>query len=157
KGSHKQTAVRGDDGAVEQNRACPLRVNRRAGAGRSGAAAVGGMLSGWPAAGGRGRRCGVVCNGLWAAVLLVIVAVLIARLWRGLTLPRGARREPACGGCGYAVRGLSELRCPECGADLREAGILTPRMLVRWRGSASGLVLAWTLLVVLVGVPAAVF
>lgn len=28
-----------------------------------------------------------------------------------------------CGKCGYAVRGISELVCPECGADLTEVGI----------------------------------
>ncbi|MFN3166253.1 MAG: hypothetical protein ACE37H_04225 [Phycisphaeraceae bacterium] len=31
--------------------------------------------------------------------------------------------EMACGSCGYAVRGLTQWACPECGADLREAGI----------------------------------
>jgi hypothetical protein len=36
----------------------------------------------------------------------------------------------ACGRCGYAVRGLQQLACPECGADLREAGIA--------RGGSSG-------------------
>jgi hypothetical protein len=29
-----------------------------------------------------------------------------------------------CGKCGYPVRGISELKCPECGADLTEAGII---------------------------------
>lgn len=29
-----------------------------------------------------------------------------------------------CGKCGYPVRGLSELTCPECGADLTEVGII---------------------------------
>ena len=28
-----------------------------------------------------------------------------------------------CGNCGYAVRGIAELKCPECGADLTEVGI----------------------------------
>jgi hypothetical protein len=30
---------------------------------------------------------------------------------------------PICGKCGYCVRGISELTCPECGSDLREVGI----------------------------------
>ncbi len=34
---------------------------------------------------------------------------------------------PTCGACGYVVRGVSTLACPECGADLREAGIIGPR------------------------------
>ena len=34
--------------------------------------------------------------------------------------------EPACGACGYSVRGLSTMICPECGSDLREVGIVPP-------------------------------
>ncbi|WP_432799113.1 hypothetical protein [Poriferisphaera sp. WC338] len=29
-----------------------------------------------------------------------------------------------CGGCGYITQGLSRFDCPECGADLREVGIV---------------------------------
>ena len=32
----------------------------------------------------------------------------------------------ACGQCGYAVRGLTTFVCPECGADLRQVGIVRP-------------------------------
>ncbi len=35
-------------------------------------------------------------------------------------------REPVCGRCGYIVRGVAELKCPECGEDLREVGIIAP-------------------------------
>ncbi|HLL89677.1 MAG TPA: zinc ribbon domain-containing protein [Tepidisphaeraceae bacterium] len=38
---------------------------------------------------------------------------------------RGAGPSPTCGRCGYAVRGLPELTCPECGSDLRRVGIRT--------------------------------
>ena len=30
-----------------------------------------------------------------------------------------------CGQCGYGVRGISELKCPECGADLTVVGIVS--------------------------------
>jgi lipid-A-disaccharide synthase-like uncharacterized protein len=33
---------------------------------------------------------------------------------------------PVCGQCGYVVRGISSLTCPECGSDLREVGVLAP-------------------------------
>ena len=33
----------------------------------------------------------------------------------------------SCGACGYAVRGLEALNCPECGADLRTVGINRPK------------------------------
>src|SRR5205823_12220816 len=52
--------------------------------------------------------------------------------------------EPVCGQCGYCVRGLAGMICPECGSDLREVGILTP-------GAARpisklGRVVVWTLI-----------
>jgi hypothetical protein len=34
--------------------------------------------------------------------------------------------DPLCGQCGYCVRGLETMICPECGGDLREVGIITP-------------------------------
>jgi hypothetical protein len=35
--------------------------------------------------------------------------------------------DPACGKCGYCVRGLQASVCPECGSDLRKVGIRTGR------------------------------
>lgn len=57
---------------------------------------------------------GVVILGVILAMILIL---------RG---KRKAVRVPSCGACGYAVAGLDALRCPECGADLREVGIATP-------------------------------
>ena len=37
-----------------------------------------------------------------------------------------AGKNPTCGACGYCVRGIEGLICPECGSDLREVGIVTP-------------------------------
>ena len=34
-------------------------------------------------------------------------------------------RESVCGKCGYIVKGLSTLTCPECGSDLRDVGIVS--------------------------------
>lgn len=47
----------------------------------------------------------------------------------GVRVPRAtvAAADPVCGKCGYCVRGIEGLTCPECGSDLREVGILTPR------------------------------
>ena len=50
----------------------------------------------------------------------VIVGGMIAA---GVFLVLLRRREPACGRCGYLVKGAVSFQCPECGADLREAGI----------------------------------
>lgn len=45
---------------------------------------------------------------------------------RRAAIARGGAGEPACGKCGYPARGISTFECPECGADLREVGIVTP-------------------------------
>lgn len=59
---------------------------------------------------------------------LLILVVLLGGLIFGIVLwitggRSGSGSEMACGGCGYAVRGLEALNCPECGADLRMVGI----------------------------------
>jgi hypothetical protein len=40
---------------------------------------------------------------------------------------QGAVAQPSCGACGYPVQGLPSFTCPECGKDLRQVGIITPR------------------------------
>src|SRR5687768_8193859 len=39
------------------------------------------------------------------------------------TPPADEPADPRCGACGYIVRGIESLRCPECGSDLRAVGI----------------------------------
>jgi class 3 adenylate cyclase len=60
-----------------------------------------------------------------ALLLLLALAAAFASLLRGAR----ANPEPACGKCGYVVRGLPTFHCPECGSDLRAVGIVsaTPR------------------------------
>ena len=53
------------------------------------------------------------------SLLCIASAVLVLRRRR-----RAAEDEAVCGGCGYSVRGLRSLICPECGADLRTVGIV---------------------------------
>ncbi len=60
------------------------------------------------------------------ALVLGFVAAIGLIIW-ALTRSKGSGSEfPTCGQCGYAVRGVGSLNCPECGADLREAGIIKP-------------------------------
>lgn len=66
-----------------------------------------------------------------------------------------ANPDPTCGKCGYCVRGIMTLTCPECGSDLREVGIRPPRKkppLARVRPFTA--ILIWTMLIV---IPAAYF
>lgn len=71
--------------------------------------------------------------------LILIVLIIGITLWITGGRSRGSG-EMACGGCGYAVRGLQALQCPECGADLRMVGINRPKS-----GAARNLGIALTL------------
>ncbi len=77
------------------------------------------------------------------AYLLASVVGLSYLWYRVIKVKRGSDL-PTCATCGYGVRGLAGLECPECGADLREVGITTPKQ----RGVVSPVlfVLMWTLL-----------
>lgn len=64
-------------------------------------------------------------------ILLLFVVLPLIGLITGVVLwIVGARqsangRGMSCGRCGYSVAGLTQLMCPECGADLREVGIVS--------------------------------
>jgi len=87
--------------------------------------------------------------GLLSALIIFFPVVVLAAsvLRRALTLPPHARAGgAACGNCGYAVRGLAETRCPECGSDLLHVGVVTPRLAAKHRGSGPAAALAWLIL-----------
>jgi hypothetical protein len=80
-------------------------------------------------------------------LLLLIAVVIVIRAWT-VTRHRAARSaDPRCGRCGYIVRGISTLRCPECGSDLREVGIVAARGGRPSWGPAIALGLLWSLVV----------
>lgn len=59
------------------------------------------------------------------ALVLIFVALVVVRL--AIRHRSGIQTDmPGCGRCGYPTRGISELKCPECGADLKEVGIVKP-------------------------------
>lgn len=60
--------------------------------------------------------------GVMALGCIVGLAVL---LYRALRMRKAV--GPTCGKCGYAVQGLTQLRCPECGSSFLEAGIDTDK------------------------------
>lgn len=64
---------------------------------------------------------------LCVLVALVVLSVPLILL----LLRRKAPTDPVCGRCGYNVRGLPSMTCPECGSDLREVGIRTARKSAR--------------------------
>ena len=62
----------------------------------------------------------LVCVIIPFAILAVLaVGIVIGYFWRG----RRDSLTMTCGKCGYSVKGLESMTCPECGADLREVGI----------------------------------
>lgn len=66
---------------------------------------------------------------LWLALLATMVGVFLAWIAASARRPLRTKRPalPSCGQCGYIVRGIGSLNCPECGADLREVGIVVER------------------------------
>jgi len=57
----------------------------------------------------------------------VVIVVLFLALVLAKRRSSSAANQPVCGQCQYPVQGLPTFTCPECGADLREVGIITPR------------------------------
>jgi hypothetical protein len=56
--------------------------------------------------------------------LVPLASISVWLLWRWSV--REQMRLPRCGSCGYDVRHIMGLTCPECGLDLRQAGIVAP-------------------------------
>lgn len=58
----------------------------------------------------------------WLVTTAVVGVVVRWRIDRRARRPRDGWR-PQCASCGYLVQGLLHPHCPECGADLRIAGV----------------------------------
>ena len=79
--------------------------------------------------------------------LALTVFVIVVFLFVRVLLRRKAVTQPACGNCGYFVRGITTFTCPECGQDLREAGIVTPTSHAKgWSSDPLLRAALWTLL-----------
>lgn len=85
------------------------------------------------------------------AATLGLFGVLIRLLIASVTLPRRMAAEAACDRCKYPIAGLAGWTCPECGADLRVVGVVTPTLEMKRRGTSSDAIAAWTLLILIVG------
>lgn len=90
----------------------------------------------------------VVLIGL--VLVVVVIGASYPRLKWQFTIPRIT--EPRCGNCGYIVRGITTLTCPECGGDLREAGIVTGRLRRPSNAPAILFCVLWTILLAPVAV-----
>ncbi len=88
---------------------------------------------------------------LTLTLLAVVSAGVCWLAWRyplKAKVVKNEQRMPRCGACGYPTRGIAELVCPECGADLREVGIRPPGAR---RDSRLGAAVLWSLLVLILG------
>ena len=83
-----------------------------------------------------GAPCGV-------PLFLCFAAWVLYEYW-ARALPSSI--EPVCGKCGYIVRGLPTVICPECGSNLDQVRVTTPpryRTLEAWhKWAIFGLVVA---------------
>lgn len=61
---------------------------------------------------------------LMLAFMLLGIGISHAALKR-LRTPLHTAEKGVCGQCSYSARGLTTVHCPECGADLRRAGIVS--------------------------------
>lgn len=91
--------------------------------------------------------------GFGIVVLLgsVIVASLEMFLGAAVVRWRDRLRVPCCGACRYSVEGLSTFTCPECGSDLRRAGILVQGVRPKHRVHVAEKFAAWAVLAVFGG------
>ena len=87
---------------------------------------------------------------MFFVVVGIIHAAVISTIVFAVLIRRGVG-PPACGVCHYAVEGLTSFDCPECGVDLRKAGITTQRPIKRAFTIALAAGLSVAALVILVG------
>ncbi len=87
---------------------------------------------------------------IFFVVLGIVHAAVISTAVFAVLMRRGAG-PPACGVCHYAVEGLTSFDCPECGVDLRKAGITTQRPIKRAFTIALAAGLGVAFLVILTG------
>ena len=114
---------------------------------------MGGPLYTWASAEdlGLGPR-GFAFGGLFIMVVFAAMVGLavVTVVWWWRTRRGQAAAMPLCGQCGYCVRGVPTFTCPECGADLREVGIVGPHAR---RGPNVWLpILVWTVLLPFVAI-----
>lgn len=78
-------------------------------------------------------------------LFLAFLTWLASVIWVALTRPRPIN-DAACCRCGYSLGKLRKKICPECGADLRNVGVVMPRTKPVVRGSLRAAVIAWSVL-----------
>ena len=91
---------------------------------------------------------------LIVAAVLVVAALFTYRARAAFAPQLGDEfSAPRCGRCNYIVRGVPTFTCPECGSDLREVGIVTPRAAAGRHAGPAPYVAIWTLVLILIGLP----
>ncbi len=94
----------------------------------------------------------MVASGIEILILCILVAAAATFFYyRRQARHTASINEPACGSCRYPVRGLEAMTCPECGTDLREAGIITPTASTNPLGRLPSKIIIFTTITALVG------
>lgn len=77
----------------------------------------------------------LLANMMMVGWIIFTIAGVLVIVWLHRRAKAVSDRSGAtCGQCGYIVRGLDSFECPECGADLREVGMLPPTETKTLRG-----------------------
>ncbi|MCC6907768.1 MAG: hypothetical protein IT430_07500 [Phycisphaerales bacterium] len=86
----------------------------------------------------------------WAIVAALIVLSLGAVL-RAVCTPKFDRGAARCGQCRHEIIDVTSGICPECGGRLVSVGLHSRRSYLQSRGSLPGLIFAWSVLFLTVG------
>ncbi|MDB5332975.1 MAG: hypothetical protein JWP03_4126 [Phycisphaerales bacterium] len=72
-----------------------------------------------------GRGFMIALKRVSIAIAIILCALLISVVIKAMRINRRAtkKRGAACGNCDYDLRGLPQLRCPECGYSVDAAGV----------------------------------
>lgn len=76
-------------------------------------------------------------------IFLTLVLIAVVSAIRGVWISAFVSRRyatPHCPGCRYEIDQSNPIAlCPECGRDLRVAGVLTPELVLRLKGSVGNI------------------
>ncbi|MEQ8770397.1 MAG: hypothetical protein RIB60_07805 [Phycisphaerales bacterium] len=89
---------------------------------------------------------------LFVALVVIMVVSALRGAWVSAFVSK-KYSTPHCPGCQYEIDQTNPIaQCPECGRDLRVAGVLTPELVLRLKGKAGNIWGGIGLLTIVIGV-----
>lgn len=81
---------------------------------------------------------------------ILVAGICVFVILRACTLPRSTREHASCGACGEPYAGW--VRCPACGGDIAQTGLVTPEIAHKCRGNIAAAVVSIVVLAASVSV-----